>query len=276
MAAEDTTDPTSDEELEDQDDTEVDEETQDETDGDGEEDTDEEEDETDDESDDSDEEEDDSEEDEDFQKRFTQFKGDTPTEYLKNLEDGYAESSKEAVKLSKELKELKPTVERIQQLIATNPELAEAIKGAEGQPAEAVVPKDPALQFAESQMKATWTKEYTDFAENHPEIETDPVLADQLETKLKVVRRIVQEEEGRLVNMGEGLEMAWKLLGKDTDKQERIRMASKDAASQGKAKSGTKSKVAKSKFSEAQIEVHMDMTGLDRPAAIKQLSTYVK
>jgi hypothetical protein len=268
--AEETTDRTDEEVLDDDTQEEVDEETQDETDESSEDDTAEEEEETDDESDESDDE--DSAE-EDFTKRFTQFKGDSPTEYLKNLEDGYAESSKEAVKLSRENKELKATVDRVNQLIATNPELAQAIKGSEDTKA---VPKDPAILFAETQMKQTWQKEYNDFSSKHPEIETDPALADALDSKLKIAKRIVEEEEGRLVGMGEGLEMAWKLLGKDTDdKQEKVRMASKDSASQGKA-SGGKKKDAKPKFSESQIEVHMEMSGLDRTAAIKQLSEYVK
>jgi hypothetical protein len=269
--AEVTTDPAAEEVTDDDTQEEVDEETQDETDESSEDaTTDEDDEETDDESDDSD---DEASDEEDFTKRFTQFKGDTPTEYLKNLEDGYAESSKEAVKLSRENKDLKATVERVNQLIANNPELAQAVSDGKQAPA---APKDPAILFAETQMKQTWQKEYNDFAREHPEIDTDPALADALDAKLKIAKRIVEEEEGRLVGMGEGLNMAWKLLGKDTDdKQERVRVASKDSASQGKA-SGSKKKDARPKFSEAQIEVHMEMAGVDRNTAIKQLSEHVK
>lgn len=271
------TDSTEDEVLEDEDQEEVDpseeEDETDDTETDDTEDADAEE--TDDESED-DESDEDEEEEEPFQKRFTQFKGDTPTEYFKNLEDGYAQSSKEAVRLASENKDLSSQLDRVKQLIASNPELAEKIQQGDGQSTPTVA-KDPALLFAETQMKETWKRDYDAFIDAHPEVVSDPSLAEALDKKLLIAKRIVEEEEGRLVGMGEGLEMAWKLLGKDTeDKQEKVRMAAKDIASQGKASGGKKSKAAKPKFSEAQISVHMDMVGVDRDTAVKQLSQYVK
>lgn len=233
--------------------------------------------ETDDESDESDEEDDDeSEEDEDsegFTKRLTQFKGDTPTEYAKSLEDGYLETSKEGVKLSKENKDLKAVVDRINQLIATNPELAKALE-AEAPTTENKGPKDPALAWAEAERDKAWQKDFDAFTEKHPEIETDPKLADELNTQLAVVRDVIQRTEGRLPSMGEGLDKAWKLLGKD-DTEENIRVAAKNTASKGKTVSGHKSETkGKVKFSDSQIEVMMEMMSVDRSEAIKLMSKH--
>lgn len=241
-----------------------------------EEETDEETDDESDESDDEDEDEDSVEDDEDsesFNKRLTQFKGDTPTEYAKNLEDGYLETSKEGVRLAKENKELKAAVERINQLIATNPDLAQAI-GNEETTVTPQVPKDPALAWAEAERDKAWQKDYDNFKDLHPEIETDPVLADKLNTQLLVVKEVIEKTEGRLVGMDEGLNKAWKLLGKD-ESEENIRVAAKDTASKGKAVSGKKSEQgSKVKFTDSQIKVTMQMMGIDRNEAVKQLSAY--
>lgn len=223
--------------------------------------------------------EEDEDDDEDFKKRFTQFKGDEPKEYLQNLEDGYAESSKEAVKLSRENKTLKETVERINSLIAANPELAKQLQEVDGttKTGDAAQPPDPALSWAQTQMMQTWEKEYKDFTTEHPELETDPQLADKVDSQLGIIRDVIWKSEKRQLGMAEGLEMAWKILGKDTDnKEEKVRMAAKASASQGKASGGKKSKAAKPKFSEAQINVAMDMMNVDRETAIKQLSEHVK
>jgi hypothetical protein len=287
MAKKKKTDSTEDEVLED-DELEVDDESQDETEEDEldteDEDTEETDDETeeddDDEDEDSDEDEDEDEDDEDFKKRFTQFKGDDTDEYLKNLEDGYAESSKEAVRLSRELKPLKVELERITALIATQPELAKALQDGQSQQQSAQTTEttvNPALNWAETQMRQTWTKEFNTFAEKHPEIETDLQLAEQVDQQLAVLRDVIWQREKRQLGMAEGLDLAWKILGKDTnDDKEKVRMAAKASASQGKASGGKKSKEPKSKFSEAQITVAMDMMNVGRKEAIKRMSEHVK
>lgn len=290
MAKKKTTDSTEDEVLED-DELEVDDESQDETDDDELDTEDEDTEETDDDEDDDEDEDDDSdseasEEDEDdedadeFKKRFTQFKGDDADEYLKNLEDGYAESSKEAVRLSRELKPLKAELERITALIATQPELAKALQDGQSQQQAAQTTEttvNPALNWAETQMRQTWTKEFNAFAEKHPEIETDLQLAEQVDQQLAVLRDVIWQREKRQLGMSEGLELAWKILGKDTnDDKEKVSMAAKASASQGKASGGKKSKAAKSKFSEAQITVAMDMMNVGRKEAIKRMTEHVK
>lgn len=267
------TDSTKDEELED--DTEVvDDESQDETEDDLDKDSEDEVDEqTDDESDESDDE-DESEEDEDFKPRFTQFKGKDTGEYLKKLEDGYFNSSKEAVALAKDNKTLKETVDRMTKLIASNPDLAKELTAGTGQPAEPdTTSTDPAVLWAQAEMKRQFQEEYDDFIEAHPEVETDPKLAEELDETLKLVGRIVWEKEKRQVGMGEALNKAWKLLERE-DSDEDVRIAAKDAASKSKSSSAKKGGEGKSKFTEAQISVAMEMMNLDRTEAIKRLSAH--
>lgn len=274
--AKNSTDSTQDEDVKDDLDQEVDDDSQDETSEDELDTKDESDEETDDESDDSDDEgedESDDEDSEDFKKRFTQIKGDSPTEYLKNLETTYAEHSKEAVKLNRQNKELQKVVDRINQLVAANPELAKAFKGDEVKQEE-VAAKDPAVAWAEAEMQRTWQKDYDEFVEQHPEIESDPALADELNEQLSVVRDVIQKKEGRLVGMGEGLRKAWKLLDKD-DTQEKVRMAAKENASKGKSASGKKSdSKGKTKFTESQVETMMSLQSIDRTKAIKLLAEY--
>lgn len=261
---------------EDLDEVELDDESKDETESENQDSDDNDDEETGDESDDSDDEDEDESDDEDsegFKKRLTQFKGDTPEEYAKSIEDGYLESSKESVRLAKEVKDLKGIVDKINQVVATNPELAKAL-GEQGETAKPVEPKDPALAWAEAERDKQWAKDYKTFTEKHPEIETDPVLSDSLNTQLLVVKKVIEETEGRLVGMGEGLEKAWKLLGKD-DSEEKLQMAVKDNASKGKAATGKNSESkGKVKFTDAQIQVTMDLMNLDRNEAVKQLSLY--
>jgi hypothetical protein len=268
--ADKTTDSTDEEVLEDEEQEEVDpaqaeDETDDSTDTDTDDSDEEETDETD-----EDDEESDKEESEDFTKRFTQFKGDDPQEYLKNLEDGYAESSKEAVRLSRENRELKANLNK---LIATEPDLTKSDSG-EGMPADPVA-KDPALAWAEARMKETNTREYNEFAEKHPEILTDPKLVEELDDELAVIGAAYFQRHGSPISLGVGLEKAWVTLGKDTsDKQEQVASAAKASAGQSKASGGNTSKAPKSKFSEQQITVAMDMMNVDRETAIKNLSAY--
>lgn len=267
--ADKTTDSTE-EVIEDESTEEVDGETQDETDGD-EESTDDTEgqEETADESDESDNDEGEPA----FEKRFTQLKGDTPEEYLKNLEDTYAKSSTEAVRLNRQVKELEARLNQFTAAVATNPDLAAKLKEGEGVQGVATdAPVSPAVAWAESEMQRTFKKEYDEFAEQHPEITTDPALEDELNDTLAAVRDIVWKKDKRQVGMGEALNMAWKLLDKD-DSSDKVAAAAKASAAQSKTGTSQKSE-SKPKFSESQISVAMDMMNVDRATAIKSLSEY--
>lgn len=215
-----------------------------------------------------------------FKKRYTQFKGETPAEYAGNLEDAYSKSSTEAVKLAKQVKELQPVVDRIQALIATNPELAKQL----GQTAPSIAPADkkpenldPDIAWAKGERQRQWAKELNAFKTDHPEIEADPALAEDLNNELAVIAEAYQRRNGYGISMAEGLKKAWVSLGYENapSKQERIASAAKNDGTKGKSQTGRQG-APKVKLSEAQISAGMEMLNLGRSETIKKLSAYAK
>lgn len=167
-----------------------------------------------------------------FDKRFTQFKGDTPEEYIKNLEEGYANSTAEYAKLKKQAAEYQAPTD---------------------QPTT-----DPALLYARQQMEEKQGQEFEAFAKDHSEIETDPEVKEKMLTRLTTLSKTVLAEEGRILGMAEGLSMAWASLGLGNNQQENTRMAAKDAAATSKTASAKKN-VSKAQFTQQQLEVAKKM-----------------
>lgn len=254
---------------------EVDEETQDESeDEDVEENEDEETEEESEEEDSQEEAEDEEDSEEPFKKRYTQIKGESPEEYLPNLEDAYKNSSAEAVRLKAKNDELQAQIDNISALVANNPEMAEQIK--EGKvPA---IQTDPALLSARQDMEARNKKEYSEFVNTHPELESDPELQKQVFDEIKDFAEVALKK-GRVLGMKDALTKAWLALGlADNSKDEEIRMKVKDSAARGKsAGTSTKADKAKITFSEAQISAGIQMgLGKTRQEVIKKLNTYAK
>lgn len=276
------TDSTVDEELEDSE-LDVDDESQDEIDeeetdeSDSEEETDETDDEDESEDDDDDESEDDEEEDEDdqpkFEKRYTQIKGDTPQEYIKNLEKTYKNSTDEALRLKGERDTLQRRVDQMAEVIAKNPEIAEQIQDTTQNPLVA-----PELLHARQTMEDQMRTEFAEFTEEHPELATDSDLQAKVLKRLKVLGDASRNDDGRILGMREGLDMAWISLGlnKGND-EETVRLKAKENASRSKTSGGGKKapKGAKVEFSEAQIATGMNMgLGKTRKEVIEKLKKY--
>lgn len=176
-----------------------------------------------------------------FEKRFTQFKGETPDEYAKNLEDAYGHSTTEATRLAQQVKDLQLEKDRIMAQVANNPELAAQIMGqtapANGQTQP--VYSDPALLFARQTMEEQMTKEFNQFAEEHPEIQTNQELSKQVVENLSAISEAYRLRTGKIPTMKEGLAAAWIMAGKSlTDDEETTRMAIKNSASQSKSPTG--------------------------------------
>lgn len=225
----------------------------------------------DDDSDDDDSSDDEDEDDDDFKKAFSQIKGDTPEEYLPNLEEAYRKSSSEGKRLSTEMKEVTDRNQAIMAAIASDPELAEkldkVLKNTSGD--KAILPtEDPALAYARTEMRKTMETEYQAFVDEHPEAETDPELQQELLEAMQDYKE-VQQKRGRLPGMGEALRKAWVIIGKD-DTKERVRVKAKETASKTKTNSNKKSS-KKPEFTEAQLAVAKKL-GLTE----KQLAESVK
>lgn len=167
-----------------------------------------------------------------FDKRFTQLKGDTPDEYRKSLEDAYANSSTEGQRLSAKVKELE---QKMEQLAKQDPELADKFEEETGQPL------DPVLQTLKQEVEERQLREYNEFAEKHPEVATDTELQTDLNDALAIVANHHYKKTGKLLGMKDGLDKAWKLIGKsDEEEVDMDRAKAKNAAAQGRPAGSSK------------------------------------
>lgn len=199
------------------------------------------------------------EEPEGFQKRFTQFKGDTPEEYLKNLEDAYGHSSAEATRLVQQAKEATAERDRVMAQVANDPALAEKLQQQQTPaqtPPAAPTMADPLLDFARSNVQQQWEKEYHEFVSEHQEMQTDQDLNTKVLQALQVVSSNVRQIQNRTPGMKEALGMAWQSLGYSlNDSEETTRMAVKNAAAQSKTAVGRPTpSPTKPKFTQAQLQ----------------------
>lgn len=233
--------------------TDVDDETQDDSDTDDDQDNDADDEDTADDTDDDSDKDEGQSEDGKFEKRYTQFKGDTPVEYAKSLEDAYNKSSAEGVRLNTELSDLKSKVGHILAAAEKNPELAKQLgldeSGTSTPPAPSV--KSPAETYAEQMMQERMEKEYSEFTTDHPEVDTDEALRTELLAEVGVQSAAYNARSGKIISMAEALNRAWKVLGYDDNSKETLAVKAKENASQGttqgtsaKKKSTTKPEVS--------------------------------
>ena len=208
---------------------------------------------------------------EDFERRFTQFEGETLEEYTRNLEKAYANSSTEALNLKKRADEAA-------RLIATDPAAADRIVDAQGtQRTEAVEqPRTPGEAYATTIMKRDQEREWNEFMDEHPELLNDPARQDQLVSELESFAAVTMQKEGRMIGMKEGLTKAYVSLGFNDNSEEEARMAAKENAGQSKTSSQKKT-VSKNDFTENQISAAMKLNpGKSRQEVIELLTKYAK
>lgn len=193
-----------------------------------------------------------------FKKRFTQLKGETPEEYLKNLEDAYANSSTEGQRLAQRTKEAEQKFQQVAQLVATDPKFAKQLADATGEDAQKVI-VDPALEFAREQMEERYKEDYAKFTDIHPEVAADKDIQQALVDELDAIGA-AYEKRGVKLSLFDGLKKAWVSLGYDeSDKKEDVVNKAKEQASKGTPKAkGTLAKKTQ-EFSADQIAVAKKM-----------------
>lgn len=205
-----------------------------------------------------------------FKKRFTQLKGETPEEYLKNLEDAYANSSTEGQRLSQRVLEAERKFDQVATLVANDPEFAEKITTATDEKAPAPI-IDPAVQWARQEMEKEFQRDYNAFAELHPEIVSDTELYNSVVQELDVISA-AHEARGAKLTMAEGLRKAWISLGYDEkDNKEEAVNKTKEEASATPTQSKSKVSDDKPQFTKGQLEAAEKM-GLTK----EQLAEYNK
>ena len=192
-----------------------------------------------------------------FQKRFSQFKGDTPEEYLKELEEAYANSSTEGQRNSKEAREAKEKLDKIITAVANNPELAKQLEEVENAPKKQ---EDPALVFARQQMEQQYEKDWGDFTRLHPELVGNQELTNELIDEMDAIA-YAAERRGKTLTMAEGLAKAWVSLGKQAadDKEKIVNKTKEQASKPAPGASKPKQNSGKQDFTPEQIAVAKKM-----------------
>lgn len=187
-----------------------------------------------------------------IKKRFTQFKGDTLEEYTPHLEEAYGNALAEMTRRKAAEKEATGKLDRITTAVAKDPDLAEKLNNILGDESEEVL-VDPAILKARQDMTAQMDKEYKEFVDEHPEMESDPILAQEVLDALTDFGKQARKQ-GKIMGMGDALRKAWVYLGKE-DTKEKIATKAKEVASKGKGGGSTnKATGKKPDFTEAQIK----------------------
>lgn len=193
-----------------------------------------------------------------FQKRFTQFQGDTPEEYIKNLETAHANALTEGQRKTLEAKKTQERFDQVAKLVATDPDFAAKLAAATGDEAPKVV-VDPAVEYARSQMETEYAKDYSTFVDSHPSLATDTDKQEAVIQELDIIAA-ANEKRGVRLSMAEGLRRAWISLGYDKDEsKDDLVDKVKDQASKPQAPAKVKSPSKKSDFTEEQIAVAKKM-----------------
>lgn len=220
---------------------------------------------------DSDEEEDDEDEEEEpeFSKSFKNIKGDTPEEYIPNLEEAYRKSSREGKRLSTEKDDLQKRLDQISAAVANNPDLKKAIEDATGQGAQNPT-VDPALQQVRAEQEQRYAQEYDAFVNDHPELEEDDELQTEFLENIALVGESARKK-GKPVSMADATKKAWAMMGREDDKKEKIANAAKTSASKPKSATAKKAKPkSESKLTPEQI-AHGKKMGLTEEDMLKAL-----
>lgn len=205
-----------------------------------------------------------------FGKRFTQIKGETPEEYITNLEEAYRNSSTEAQRIMKEAKDKGSKFDAIASIIAKNPEIAKAINEATGEKAPTIT-VDPAVEFARDEMQKRMTEDYNKFTDSHPEFLTDEKIKQDIAEEVDAIGQ-VYESRGRKISLLQAMDMAWKNLGYDKeDAKEDVARKAKETAAKTSPASPPKKPGQKKEYSDDQIKVAKKM-GL----TVEQLEKYNK
>lgn len=166
-----------------------------------------------------------------FEGRFTQFKGDgTSDSYVKNLEDGYQNSSQEAIRLKDEKDSYERQVNAIKQAAAQDKEfgarLLGLLNGSGGSDATRTPggssdlanksetdSDNPFLKDAQTTWNKESEKEAEEFAKANPEVMSDPKINADVKRWMRVFSNETYETEGRLMKAGEAMAKAYAYLG---------------------------------------------------------------
>jgi hypothetical protein len=208
-------------------------------------------------------------------KRFNQFKGDGEV-YLKQLEDAYQNSSTEGQRLSKDLTDREKEIETISKIVQSDPALkdqfqkklydtgyedkyddgelnANSIAQIVRQVVREEIPQQidnaPALKRMDDERKQKDLTIYNDFAKEHPEIESDPTLAKDLEETFGIVAQRDTSKDGS-IDFKKTLAKAWKIVTSEQEVENAKNLIQKESASMADTSSAVRTPEKKTELTE--------------------------
>lgn len=211
--------------------------------------------------------------------RYTQFKGDgKPETYLKNLEEGYANFYGEIQRIKGEsetavadAENFKAQVEAIKTAVASDPEFGkkviELLDGASadakknGGAEDSTKSDNPFVRDAQTKWQQENDKSAADFAQENPEVLSDPILAEKVTKLVTRFGKEIYADEHRLPLAGELMEKAYGYLGLTAKKAEKQELADamKKESSPIRKQASKKKSVSSKQFSNLTLDISKNM-----------------
>lgn len=168
-------------------------------------------------------------------RKFSQFKGDgTDKAYISNLEDGYKNSSAEAIRIKGELETVSGRLDSLLRVVTANPEISKALnaalqgddKGAGGSGSGSDAGKssevidDPFVKSLHAEWQEKAEQEIQTIIDANPELITDEPLGKRVQHWMSVFSEEYRKENnGKLMGGGDAMLAAMKYLGIEDRRQ---------------------------------------------------------
>lgn len=195
----------------------------------------------------------DSDDDDSYVKEFPNIKGDTLEEYSRGLEEAYKNSTAEALRLKRELDELK----------ASKPAPADNADDDDGDKAPAPS-SDPLTMWAKQSLEREIDEAYADFRKIYPQVDDEAEYA-KFTKEVATLSTTIQNSQNRMATPRELYTKAAVILGWEADKptsQDRLKVAIKNGAAISKS-SGAIKKPVRSKVDDNQVAIYRKMNPSD-------------
>lgn len=209
-----------------------------------------------------------------FTKQFPNLKGETPEEYLPELEKAYDNSFKEALRLNQIIKDNAETVKQAEAIVAQANKPIKQNPEATPQPS---LDEHPAIQYAKAKQTEDMLAAFDEFKKSYPQA-TEQQSFDMLTKASDGIQAALTASLGRAPTYHELFpaiagSLGWQPVASDAKKNNAIK---ENTASSRTPGSQSPARPKPSKVSDAQVDAYMKMfTSKTREEAVKELSEVV-
>ena len=204
-----------------------------------------------------------------FTKQFPNLKGDTPADYIKELETSYQNSTTEALRWKTIAEEGAKLVEEAKSVIAgKQPEQQSTTTD----PSLLQIDSHPDVQYAKNLREREMISAFDEFKKDYPQALEEDEFAKFTKASTGVYTAF-EASNGRKPSYGELYKGIANLLGWQSPKKTAAKDAKiKESFSSSQTNSSTQPTSRQSKVSDEEANVYMRMTGKTRAEAVKDLS----